>query len=479
MNKSINMKTEPLISTSNLFNYLYLFCISFLRYLIGNYIKIRKPTFMMNRIIAFLTIIITAQSLLAQQDTLIYKYRRMSVDYQQQIKMAEADLAGAESMVDAAKSDRLPKLDFLGDYTYQGVPIQLAPTIENGAGVKVNNFYSLDLVVSQPIITGGYLKNTLNMAQSQADVMRNFVSLNEQEVMLNSDAFYWKAVTGKEIRNLFISYRDAIGQFLDVIQDRVDEEIVGMNELYQTRVRYNDAEYEVIRTEKEFMISVMELNRLVGLPVKTLPNVSDSLMVVQWNKIDDNLTDKAFQQRPEIGLLQSKISMNQFNEKVTASQYNPQLGVGVGGNWGAPSPGLSTNPAFNYNVVAKLVIPVFYWGKKKEEVSASRQLTEVSKLEMGQTKDMITLQVESSFYDLEQSQSQLDFASSSLENAYKNVDVTLDRYQEGLSSVLEVLDAQLFWQKTYLNYIQAKFDLNVAFSAYLRAMGELSVEKLN
>jgi outer membrane protein TolC len=53
----------------------------------------------------------------------------------------------------------------------------------------------------------------------------------------------------------------------------------------------------------------------------------------------------------------------------------------------------------------------------------------------------------------------------------------LDRYQEGLSSVLEVLDAQLYWQKTYFNYIQAKFDLNVAFSTYLRAMGELSVDQ--
>ncbi len=36
----------------------------------------------------------------SQQDTLIYKYRRMSVDYRQQIKMAEADFASTEAMVD-------------------------------------------------------------------------------------------------------------------------------------------------------------------------------------------------------------------------------------------------------------------------------------------------------------------------------------------------------------------------------------------
>jgi len=294
---------------------------------------------------------------------------------------------------------------------------------------------------------------------------------------LNADSYYWNSVTKKELNTLLIKYRDAIGEFQKVIQDRVDEEVVGMNELYQARVRYNEAEYEVIRTEKGFMISIKELNRMIGLPVNTPPYVADSLLVVDWATAESSLTDKAIQQRPEIGLLENKISMNEFNEKITASQYNPQFGIGVGGNWGAPSPGLSSNPAFNYNLQARLAIPIFYWGKKKEEVFAIRQQTEVSKLEMAQTKDMITLEVESSYYNLQETQNQLDFSIGSLDNATKNVDVMLDRYHEGLSSVLEVLDAQLYWQKTYLNYIQAKYQLNMAFSNYQRAMGELSVEK--
>jgi len=432
---------------------------------------------MKNFSISILLILFSITLMYSQQDTLIYKYRRLAVDYQQSVKMAQRDLAGAESMVDAAKSDRLPKLDFYGRYNYMGVPMQLAPDADGNPGEQLSNFYSLDMAITQPILTGGYLKNTRNAAQSQAEVMRDFVNLSEQEVMMNSDAYYWSAVTKKEISTVLIKYRDAIGQFLKVIQDRVDEEVVGMNELYQAKVRYNDAEYEVIRTEKEFMISIMELNRMIGLSVNTPPNVADSLLVVNWAEVNFNLAEKALQQRPEIGMLENKISMNLYNEKVTASQYNPQFGVGVGGNWGAPSPGLSTDPAFNYNVQAKLAIPIYYWGQKKEEVFASRQLTEISKLEMEQTKDMITLEVESSYYDLQQSQHQLDFAVSSLDNASKNVEVMLDRYHEGLSSVLEVLDAQLYWQKTYFNYIQAKHELNIAFSAYQRAMGELSISQ--
>ncbi len=427
--------------------------------------------------ISILLILFSITMAFSQQDTLIYKYRRMSVDYQQQIKMAQSDFAGAKSMVEASKSDRLPKVDLGGGFSYLGVPLQLAPDADGNPGEQLNSFYSLDLTVFQPILTGGYLKNTRNAAISKAEIMKYYVVLNEQEVMMNSDSYYWSSVAKKEMSLLLIAYRDGIGEFLKVIQDKVDEEVVGMNELYQARVRFDDAEYKVIKTEKEFIISIMQLNRIIGLPIDNITNVASSLSVVEWNTNENNLSNLAIQQRPEVSMLKNKISLNQFNEKITASAYNPQFGVGVGGNWGAPSPGLSATPDFNYSVRANLAIPIFYWGKKKEEVFASRQITEVSKLEMEQTKELITLQVESSYFDILETQDQLEYSISSLDNSTKNVEVMLDRYHEGLSSVLEVLDAQLYWQKTYLNYILAKYQLNTAFSNYQRAMGELSVSQ--
>ena len=431
----------------------------------------------MKQFILSIFIIILSLSTVAQQDTLLYKYRRLAVDYQQQIKMAEHNLAGAESMLEVAKSDFLPKFDFYGGYNYLGVPIQMASAVDGQVGEELQNIYSLDVAITQPILTGGYLKNTRAAAESKAELMRSYISLSKQEVMINSDIYYWNAVTKREISTILTEYRDAIGKFLEVIQDRVDEEVVGMNELYQAKVRYNDAEFAVLNAEKKFMISVMELNRSTGLPIKTASDIADSLLVIEWASTENNLKDKALEQRPEISMLESQISMNEYHEKITASKYNPKFGVGIGGNWGAPSPGLSTNPDFNFNVQAKVAIPIFYWGKKNEEVFANKQVTEISKLEMQQTQDMISLEVESSYYNLQQTQKQLDFAYSSLDNASQNVTVMLDRYYEGLSSVLEVLDAQLFWQKSYLNYIQAKYNLNTAYSSYQKAMGELSTSK--
>jgi outer membrane protein TolC len=357
----------------------------------------------------------------SQQDTLIFKYRRLAVDYQQSVKMAEKGLEGTSSLVDASKAGFLPRIDVNGNYRFNGNPIQLGITDESPDGQELTNMYELGLWVSQPVLTGGYLKNTKNMAIARMEVARSYVDLSEQNTMLEADAQYLSVVTKKEISDLSIKYRDAIGQFQQVIQDRVDEEVVGMNELYQAKVRYNDAQYDVIRMEKEFRVSLMGLNRLIGVPLETQSQHMDSLLVVDWNQSVESRVEKALELRPEVSLFENEMAMNQYGEKVAASEQ--------------------------------------------------------TKLELEKTMDIVTLQVTAGYYELERSQEQVDFAFSSLDNASKNVEVMLDRYYEGLSSVLEVLDAQLFWQKSYLNYIEAKFELNMAYSTYQKAMGELSVNQ--
>ena len=406
-----------------------------------------------------------------QEDTLINYYRTKALLYQQKVKMAEHKLSGAESRVDASKSDKLPQLDFKGDYSYYGVAMQLAPPDGSTIGEQANNFYALRLDLYQPILTGGYLKGQKEVAESEVMMMQSLVKMNKQQVVLNADMLYWDAVTKKEMVALINAYKAVIDTFVQVINDRVEEEIVGKNELYQARVRYNDAEYQSIRAEKEYMVSLMNLNKLIGLPLNSEVTVADTLGIPVWQLANDTLKDKAMELRPEMSYAKSQVSRYESSEKMAGSQYNPQFGVIAGTKWGSPAPGLQIDPDFQYYLKAQLVIPIIHWGKKKEEVAVIKQETEIAKLQVEQTRDEVALQVESSYYQLVRSLEQLNFSLGALKNAGDNVSVMMDRYKEGLSSVLEVLDAQLYWQKSYSNYIQAKFDLNMAYSQYLYAVG--------
>ena len=291
-------------------------------------------------------------------------------------------------------------------------------------------------------------------------------------MILTTDILYWQAIARKETNLLSIKYRDAIGEFLKVVRDRVEEEIVGPNELYQAMVRFNDAEYQVISTDKDFKVSRMELNRILGLAPDFELEVPDSLTTVIWQSPSENIDETALATRPEISMLQNQILLNEYLEKLNIARYNPSLGITLDGKWGSPSPGLLPEPAFNFIAGAQLIIPIFYWGEKNEERLAYQKQTEISRLQLAETKDKVKLEVNRSLLELASTYDQLQVARKSLSNAGQNVTVMVDRYHEGLSSVLDVLEAQLYWQKTYLNYIQAKYQQDVAYSQYLKATGE-------
>ena len=410
-------------------------------------------------------------------DTLINRYRRIAVDYQQQVKMARKSLLGAESKFKATKSAYGPKFDFSSNYKYYGVPMQLAPPADSPMGTpgeELHSIYSLDLTLNQPIITGGNLKNSRKAAEWDYESMKSYVKLSEQQIMLASDKTYLTVVAKKEINKLAEAYRDIIGKFVEVINNRVEEEVVGKNELYQSKVRYNDAEYQVLRSAKEYKMSVMNLNKLLGYPIDTIPLIADSLPLLNIDISADGITKTALSNRPDLAYYKGKFVADQYREKVKISKFNPQMNVFTGGKWGSPAPGLQKQPDFNYYLAARLKIPIFYWGEKKHEQFAVKQQTEISKLKVDETTDAIVLEVQQAYFNLVKSKEQVDFAKGALVNAKKNVIVMLDRYNEGLSSVLEVLDAQTFWQKSYLNYIQAKYDINIAYSEYLHAIGKLN-----
>ncbi|CUO04778.1 type I secretion outer membrane protein%2C TolC family [Alistipes finegoldii] len=66
------------------------------------------------------------------------------------------------------------------------------------------------------------------------------------------------------------------------------------------------------------------------------------------------------------------------------------------------------------------------------------------------------------------SRAQVDATEQSLRIAGENLDISTYSYGEGLSTILDVLQAQLSWIQLYTNAIKAHYNYAVAVSDYLR-----------
>ena len=90
--------------------------------------------------------------------------------------------------------------------------------------------------------------------------------------------------------------------------------------------------------------------------------------------------------------------------------------------------------------------------------------------------DQTTLEIQTAQVALQQALGQVNLCTASLDKAYENEQKALEKYNEGEISILEIIDAQTYYQTAQLNYIQAKTSAQYRYSDLLRALQAYETE---
>lgn len=426
-----------------------------------------SKTFTMNKLI-LLFLSMGFVSLVHSQDKLsLEDCRRMALEYDQDVRSAGLNINAAEEETSSARNDLYPKLDGGGWYNYRGRPIN-----PGNAPNNIQHLYNVNAEITQPIYAGGKFRQSYELAKINEELKRAQKDLTDNEIMLDTDISYWYVVSLKEKFQLAKDYREILETLVQDVRNKMDAEIVSRSDLLQAQVRYNDADLMVLQHENALAVSVMTLNRQIGLPIEQPTDVQDSIIVQLYVIDSTNVNDRALSQRPEIMMGESSVDGSKVQIKLTASDYNPYVGVGFKGYYGAPGIDFTQSPDWNYIGSANLSIPIFYGGQRKREVNASKIYSEVAELQLEKTQELVKLDVQQSKFNLFESVKQYELAGGSLNDAEENLDIITDRYNEGLSPIIEVLDAQVYWQLAYLSYIDAKTYYQISYSEFLKALGE-------
>jgi outer membrane protein len=88
-------------------------------------------------------------------------------------------------------------------------------------------------------------------------------------------------------------------------------------------------------------------------------------------------------------------------------------------------------------------------------------------------ESVIALQVKKAWHDLDSAQQQVVVNRSALESADENLRVSEDRYQDGVGTNTEVLDAQTLRTQIYSNYYRSIYASVLAEMQLRRAIGSL------
>ena len=394
--------------------------------------------------------------------------RSRALEYNQDIKSAQAGYEAAGYDASAIKTDLYPRIDFGSNYRYLSNGIDI-----NGYETKdaLEHIYNVKLGITQNIYSGNSVRKSHEIAKTEAEIAKEEKRYTGTEIILQTDKYYWQVVADGELRNMTLRYRDIIQYLVNTIMDKVEEEVLGKTEYLQAKVNLNDAELKVIQAENNLRLSEMALNRLIGNDILADIEVEDSIEV-DFSVIEDvDYLQIALATRPEMKISENMVAVADLNVGLTKAPYMPNIGVGAFGRWGTPGENLSTDPRFNYQVYGFLNMPLIYFGKKGKEVEASRVRNQIALYQLDKTEDIVTLEVSQSRYGLEESVRKVNLTQNSLGQADENLELITDRYIEGLSPIIDVLNAQIFWESAYEDFVAAKKEFQINYSTYIKALG--------
>ena len=330
------------------------------------------------------------------------------------------------------------------------------------------------LGISQVIYAGGKVNTAKKISTTAVDLYTSQKELTEAEVILDVETTYWQIINVDAKVDLAAKYRDLLTELLKDLTNSFDAGLIYKNDLLQVQVQLNQAELDLLKAQDGLSILKLKMAQLTGLEntnFEVTDSISNSITLLE--KITE---DQALEQRPEIKMLKKAVEIENLQTKVLEGDRKPTVAFGVSG---LIATGKQINFAdgsndFNtYYGMLDVNIPVFDWGGRKQKVKEQQYKTEAKKLELQDTQELILIQIENAYLEVQQAIKRVAITEKSLAQADENLKLNQDRFEAGTVIGKDVLEAQVLWQQAYSEVIDAKAMYQISRANYRKVVGEI------
>ncbi|MCE2396974.1 TolC family protein [Candidatus Poribacteria bacterium] len=240
------------------------------------------------------------------------------------------------------------------------------------------------------------------------------------------------------------------------------------------QVREANDELSLLNDQNALEIAMATLPRIMGLDPATLITVAedtDYQLYSQKGQIEvielsvEEAIQRAFETRPEFKELQSSINQLEWGLTLARLDRWPQLNAEY--NYGVNLDDyLHERENFtdfrSWEVRTTLNFPIFDGGVTKRRVVRE----DASDLERS-----IALDVRQAYLNLRRAERAVEISNTQVRNAELSLQVIRGRFEQELSILLELLNAQTEFAQALTNQVRAFYDYKIAQVALQRAMG--------
>lgn len=296
-------------------------------------------------------------------------------------------------------------------------------------------------------------------------------------------AYYSVLVNSMLLETVNSNYQrlDSLLRETTVMQENGFVELLDLN---RTKVEFNNIKTQKSNAERAVEISKQLLKFQMGMPVQENLEITDQLEDLQFNVKDELAMNYSFQRRIEYSILETNKQLTEMDMKNNRSQYLPKIDLIASWGMNAGVTDFSNLGEFGNNHVwtdyqlagLSFSLPIFDGLYKAKKI----QQNKIKLKQLDYQRSMLENSIQMEVYQKRENMvMNLDLLKNQQENkqlaesVYNQAKI---KYQEGMGTNLEVIDADNAYKQAQSNYLNALYDALIAHVDYQKALGILKID---
>ena len=401
------------------------------------------------------------------QTLTVEQYRAKVLEYNQDIKQSRETVKAAIYALKGVKTGFFPKLQLGGNYSYQIEDLEFMP----GVDLKHDN-YSAEAALSQNVYSGSAVRKQQEAAKLQKAIARLGEELTIDNIVYAADVSYWTVAANESLFYISQEFVMIVRELDGIVQKRFDEGAISKTDLLMVKTRLKEAELQQSTRSMNYQTAMQSFKIMMGAPLEEQVVIIDS---IQKPVIVPALQplEVALKRRADYQIAAQDFNLTKQQTKIIRSKYLPQFAVGLKETWGTPMINVDGKEKFATVAFAKLSMPIFNWGEKRQYVKQYRAMETSKELAMSKVEDQVKEELANAWVKLNENWKQGEIANSTLEIARENLKLNTFSYNEGKLPILDVLSSQATWLQSYTNVVSANYQYKVAYAEYVKILGGL------
>jgi outer membrane protein TolC len=418
-----------------------------------------------------LFVLLVALPAAAQETLTLEDAIARSLAHSARLAEIEARRAGAEAAEDGHGAAKRPVVSAQAGYTRTNhvdefsilapgqPPRVLYPDVPDN--------YRARLDLQWPIYTAGRTDALERAATAEVSAVGEELEAARADLRLEVTRAFWALVTARQTERVLERSLERFDRHVDDLQARLDQGFISPHELLNAQAHRSRQRLLAIEARATRQKAEMDLRRLVG--------GDDGAIVPAEPSTASTRPDAAtVGERPERRALEFRLEAAGDRQDAASAAGRPQIFLGGGYDLARPNPRIFPRvdrwePSWDASVNFSWTL----WdgGRRASEIAQAAAASRAIEARLSEFDRQATLELRSRALDVEAARAGITTADEGVNAALEARRVIEERYDAGVATSTEVLDAEIVVLQAELDRTRATASLRIAEAGLTRAAG--------